>query len=103
MDVRDIMIELGIKIPDLIAGFAGGVVSIFAFRRVKPIDVVGSMLAGALTANYCQELVAKLLFGTSPGVAGFVCGCVGMGFCQWITEAVRKRVETLGGQNGPGA
>ena len=56
------LISLGIKMPDLVAGFAGGVVNAFVFKRSDPVSIIGSMIVGALTAN--QIVIGN---GTSNG------------------------------------
>lgn len=83
------LIKLGVKLPDLIAGFAGGVVNAFVFKRADPVSIIGSMIVGALTANYLSESVGHYL-GTSGGAAAFVVGLAGMAICQGIVEAAKS-------------
>jgi len=80
--------ELGIRIPDLVAGFAGGVVNAFVFRRADPLSIIGSVVVGALTANYLGEPVAKLI-GTTQPVAAFLVGIGGMAFVQGLIEGMK--------------
>lgn len=35
-DEAGLLVQLGVKMPDLIAGFAGGVVNAFVFKRSDP-------------------------------------------------------------------
>lgn len=83
------LISMGIKMPDLVAGFAGGVVNAFVFKRSDPVSIVGSMIVGALTANYLSEPVGHYI-GTSGGAAAFVVGLAGMAICQGIVEAAKS-------------
>lgn len=84
-----LLAEFGIRLNDLIAGFAGGVVNSFVFRRSEPWSVIGSMIVGALTANYLTEPVSRYI-GTGSGPAGFIVGLAGMAICQGIVEAAKS-------------
>jgi hypothetical protein len=75
--------------PDLLAGLAGGVVNAFVFRRSDPVSIIGSMVVGALTANYLSEPVGHYL-GTSGGSSAFLVGLAGMAICQGIVEAAKS-------------
>jgi len=80
---------LGLRIPDLIAGFAGGVVNSFVFRHGEPWAVIGSMIVGALTANYLGEPTARLL-NLSEGASSFLVGVAGMAIVQGIVSAAQN-------------
>jgi hypothetical protein len=80
---------LGLRVPDLVAGFAGGVVNSFVFRRGDPWSIVGSMVVGAFTANYLGEHVSRIV-GLSNGAADFLVGVAGMAICQGIVAAVQS-------------
>ena len=82
-------LSIGIRTPDMIAGFAGGVVNAFVFKRSDPVSIIGSMIVGALTANYLSEPVGHYL-GTSGGSSAFVVGLAGMAICQGIVEAAKS-------------
>lgn len=83
------LVQLGVKMPDLIAGLAGGVVNSFVFKRADPWSIIGSMVVGALTANYLSESVNHYL-GTSTGAGAFIVGLAGMAICQGIVEAAKS-------------
>ena len=83
-----ILIQLGVKIPDLVAGFAGGVVTAFALKQSEPFAVIGSMVVGALTANYLSDPFSHYL-GTGPGTSGFIVGVGGMAIIQGIIAAAK--------------
>lgn len=83
------LIQLGVKIPDLIAGFAGGVVNAIALKRSDPWSIIGSVIVGGLTANYLTDVIAHYT-GTSGGTAAFIVGLAGMALCQGIVEAAKS-------------
>jgi len=88
--MQELFRSLGFNTQDLVAGFAGGLTRIFlpgASR--KPFDAVGSVLIGAVTANYLTETVMHTL-GTGSGLTGFVIGLCGMSICHAIILGVRN-------------
>lgn len=87
--LTDQLLELGIKVPDLVAGLLGGVVNAFVFRRADPWSVIGSVVVGALTANYLGEPIARFL-GVGAGAAAFITGLAGMALCQGLIEAAKR-------------
>lgn len=84
-----LLLQLGIKLPDLVAGFGGGVVQAIVFKRADPASIIGSMLVGALTANYLGETFSRYL-GTAAGAGAFIVGLAGMAICQGIVEAAKS-------------
>lgn len=82
-------VKLGIHTNYLIAGFAGGVVNAFVFKRADPISIIGSMVVGSFTANYLSEPIGRYL-GTGDGPSGFIVGLAGMAICQGIVEAAKS-------------
>jgi uncharacterized membrane protein YeaQ/YmgE (transglycosylase-associated protein family) len=88
-DGPDFWIQIGIKMPDLVAGFAGGVVNAFVFKRADPFSIIGSMIVGALTANYLSESVGHYI-GTTAGASAFIVGLAGMAICQGVVEAAKS-------------
>lgn len=85
----NILVQLGIKLPDLVAGFGGGVVNAIIFKRADPVSIIGSMIVGALTANYLSESFSHYL-GTGQGASAFIVGLAGMAICQGIIEAAKS-------------
>ena len=84
-----LLATLGIKLPDLFAGFAGGIVNAFVFKRSDPWAVAGSMVVGAFTANYLGEPASHML-GLGSGAAAFIVGISGMAVCQGIIAAAQN-------------
>lgn len=99
IDNPDIWVKVGIRLQDLFAGFAGGVVNAFASKRSDPWSILGSLVAGGLMANYLSETFASYLGGMKTGVAGFVIGVAGMTIAQGIIE-VSKSWRPFGSSNG---
>jgi uncharacterized membrane protein YeaQ/YmgE (transglycosylase-associated protein family) len=89
MNWNDFWTSIGIKVPDLMAGLAGGLVNAFVFKKSNPMAIIGSIIVGALTANYLSEIATRYV-GTSPGASAFIVGLSGMAVCQSIAEAVSK-------------
>lgn len=85
----DILVSVGIKAQDILAGLAGGVVNAFVFQRSSPVAIIGSVIVGALTANYLAESAAKTL-GTSGGASAFIVGLCAMAICQALVVAAGK-------------
>lgn len=95
--------QLGVKVPDLVAGFFGGVVNAFVMKRADPWSIMGSMVVGALTANYLSDPIGRYL-GTGSGTTGFLVGLAGMAICQGVLEAAKswKPFGQTKGANGNG-
>lgn len=89
--------ELHFNLANLVAGFMGGVVNAFVLKRSSPVSVIGSVVVGALTANYLGTAAAKglahlpYLDGTTEPVAAFLVGMMGMGFVQSLMAQINKR------------
>lgn len=77
---------IGIHLKDLVAGFAGGVVNAFVFKKSNPWAIIGSIVVGGLAANYLGGTIGRLL-GTSEGFSAFIVGLAGMAICQGIVES----------------
>lgn len=94
--------DIGFRLQDLIAGFMGGLVNAFIFNRVSPLAVVGSIVVGALSANYLGEPAAKYvtlhIVELGEGVASFLIGLGGMGLMQGIAGTVSA--WRFGGKSG---
>ena len=100
MGWHDTLSLLGLKLPDLFAGFAGGVVSVFLMRKVTPWEAVGSIVAGAFTANFFGESMAVIINIKVP-LACFVTGLTSMAVCQGLVEMVKTRVRGYVAANAP--
>lgn len=84
---------LGINMLDAMAGVAGGIVNAFVFRRSQPMAICGSIIVGALTANYLGKPAAHIIeryVGPYEGAAAFIVGLCAMAICQVIVEVVAK-------------
>ena len=88
-----------LNLANLVAGFAGGVVNAFVFKRSDPWGIIGSVVVGALTANYLGSMLALYIKTTEP-VAAFLVGMGGMGLVQGLLAIIHKRIK-LNGTEGP--
>jgi len=86
--------DLGLNARYLVAGFAGGVVHAIAFKQTEPVAVIGSVLAGMLTANFLAP-VASHYVGSWLGEGGsaFVVGLTAMAICQGLLAIVSARIN----------
>lgn len=73
--------QAGLRVPELTAGAAGGIVYSALFRLVAPIAILTNITVGALMANYLTESAVKML-GTSERLTGFGLGLAGMAVAQ---------------------
>lgn len=89
MTARDWMLDLGLKVPDMIAGFAGGAVNAIVFKRADIWSVCGSVVVGALTANYLGEAMARQ-FGISQSTCAFLVGLGGMVLVQGLVSSIKN-------------
>lgn len=101
--MKDLFSELGVRLSDIVAGFSGGVVNAFVFKRSNPAAIVGSVVVGACTAAYLAPTAARYLgvtTGTTDSAAAFIVGLCGMAICQGLLEAAKRFKPTLpGGTN----
>lgn len=88
-DPAGLLSWLGVNVPDLFAGFAGGVVNAFVFKRADPMSILGSVVVGACTANFLSGPIGHYI-GVSGGASAFVVGLGGMAICQGIVEAAKS-------------
>lgn len=94
----DFLTSMGIRVSDVMAGAAGGIVNAFVFKRSNPVAVTGSIVVGALTANYLGGSASRLMEAwVSPSATVFIVGLCGMGICQAIADAVSRWKPKLGG------
>lgn len=82
----DFLTTLGLSLKDLVAGFAGGIVNTFVFKKSNPWEIIGSIIVGGFAANYLGSPLSKMI-GTSLGVSDFIVGLAGMAICQGIVES----------------
>lgn len=80
---------VNLNLSNIVAGFLGGVVNAFVLKRSDPWSIIGSVIVGALVANYLGDIASKWT-GTSEHVAAFLMGMGGMGLVQGLIEALKK-------------
>lgn len=91
----EFLASLGVKVPDLVSGIAGGMVNAILFQRTTPGAAVASVIAGGLTATYLAEPMAKQ-FSMSIGPSGFIIGLTAMIVCQGLMAGAHKWAATRG-------
>lgn len=87
-----------LSLANIVAGFFGGVVNAFVLKRSDPWSIIGSVIVGALVANYLASTAAKWT-GTTEHVAAFLIGMGGMGLVQGLIEGF-KRWKPFGHSEG---
>ena len=89
----EMLAEVGLRASDLVAGFLGGMSSVFFMRDIRPWQAVGSVFVGCVTAGYLSGVASKLLgidLGNG-GAASFVIGLTAMALCQGLISMVNKK------------
>ena len=81
--------EIGVRLNDLVGGFAGGVVSAVVMRNTSPWQAVGTVLVGALSANYLADF-ARNYTGLSAGAGAFIVGLTAMVTMNGVIEAAKR-------------
>ncbi len=91
--------ELGLNAKLLVAGFSGGVVHAIVFKQTGPLAVIGSVMAGMLTANFLSP-AAEHYLGEWLGDRGcaFIVGLTAMAVCQGVVSLVTVRLKGLVGR-----
>lgn len=87
--MKEYLTELGIRLPDIIAGLGGGVVNAVVFKKTSPSGFIGSVVVGSITANYLGPTAMNYL-NLSQGTASFFVGLTGMVICQSLISAAEK-------------
>lgn len=95
-----LLLVIGIKLPLLIAGIAGGiVVNAFVFRKSSPFAVVNSLIASGCMGNYLGEPAAHLISSTMDILpSAFIVGACAMPICQALIAAAQKWSPTIPGE-----
>lgn len=101
MSLMDNLTALGLRPPQLISGFLGGLVAAFVMRNARPGEAFISVVIGGVTANYLapafeRVMVNTLGFSFDLGAAGFIVGIGGMTIVQGIFGEIRKRFTSQG-------
>jgi hypothetical protein len=97
-DDPGLLIWLNLKLPDMVAGFAGGVVSAIALKRSDPWSIIGSVVVGGFMSNYLSETFSHYV-GTTQGTSGFLLGLGGMALAQGLIAGVAKWTPFKGSGN----
>ena len=92
----------GLNIKDLIAGFLGGLSAAVVMRQSNPWQIMGSIIVGAITANYLGGYVDSWTGeGITREAGDFVVGLSAMALCQKLLDSVQHwRLPGMGTGNG---
>lgn len=83
-----VLAQLGLHLPDLVGGAAGGTVAgAIVFKRGDPIAFLGYVLVGSLTAGYLTNWLTAYV-GNFAGGVSFVVGLGSMGICKSLQTFV---------------
>ena len=91
----DLLKELGIDVPLIMAGFSGGFATLLKNKTLKWSEKAVVLGSGGMSANYVTPLFAELLNvseGTFLGLAFFV-GFGGLKFVEYLFEKLHNRVD----------
>lgn len=97
---------LGVKFAALLAGFAGGVVSLSFVKELTKLQAMMSVITGAVTAGYLTPLAIHYLSLTSPefqNCVAFVVGLTAMNIIPGLlklSEMFRRDPRSFLGGNG---
>lgn len=90
--------DLGLSIARMVAGFAGGLVSVFIPPPKTAMTMLGSVVGGIFTANYLGPAgthYAPTWLG--EGGVGFILGLTAMIVCQFAVLLVTRRLKIMNG------
>src|SRR5437870_4788194 len=79
VSVNDFLIDVGVKLPDMVAGAAGGLVRAVMLQRgdrwsrAEYSNGISSAIVGGLMAAYLGGWVARIT-GIDPSAVGFLVG-----------------------------
>jgi hypothetical protein len=108
-DDPSLLAQIGLRVPELTGGAAGGIVNSFLFRASTALSILGNITVGALMANYVTESAVRIM-GTSERLTGFAIGLAGMAAAQILYDRavaaagkLKAKTETPDGPSGPNA
>lgn len=100
--MSDFLEEIGIRVPALFAGLAGGIVGAWADSRVSWQQWLAYAICGGLTSNFLAEPATHVLPYVKEGGAGFIVGCTALIIVRTIAELVKRWKPALTGEQPHG-
>lgn len=82
--------HVGVNVTDLFAGFCGGVVNAFVFRKSNPWEIIGSVVVGTCTAAFLGPTAPTFISIKPSPMASFIIGLAGMTICQGLVTGVKR-------------
>ena len=82
---------LGLHVREFAIGMQGAISGIFVLRKSRPRDIVGMVVVGGFTANYCWPLVSVALsplLVVSHDMAVYIAGVCGWVFCLGMLKCM---------------
>lgn len=90
----DWLMYLSLSPPDMLAGFLGGVVNCFIFRRTGPKAWCAALSVGTLTANYLAVPVNRVVYEVHPHGGAFLVGAGGVALLTWLFQSIREKLSS---------
>ena len=86
-----ILAQLGIKVPNMFAGAAGGLVGAMVSRKAGIATFLSYFFSGALTSNFLAKPALHVMPDwVGEGGAGFIIGLGAMTICALLIGAINK-------------
>lgn len=99
-DDPGLLAQIGVRVPALFAGLAGGIVGAWADQKAGIATWLGAIVCGGLTANWLAEPATHMIPGftsANEGVAGFIVGGCAYGIVVAIKKTVSAWAPAVGG------
>jgi len=87
--VKDFLLEMGLRLPDVVAAFFGGLASVFFVKSVTPWQAVSTFVVGIVLGTYLGSPAART-FGIATETASCLVAFAGMAIAQGIIEAAKN-------------
>ena len=96
---KDLLDAIGISGPSAVAGFSGGLVSVFFNQKMKPFEIAGALIGGTLTANWIGPVISEAAHAPL-GATCFVIGLGGLYVAGYCVTFLRKKMPGEGTSGG---
>jgi len=93
-NIAGTLTDIGLDHRHMIAGFCGGFVNMMYFRKQRPRNVIGLIIAGGLMGNYFHPIIEHLL-STTAITASFITGMAGNALCHGSVELSKSWLKGM--------
>ena len=76
----------------MLAGFLGGMVNCFIFRRTGPKAWCAALIVGTVTANYLSIPLNLFLYKVHPHGGAFLVGAGGVALLTWTMQSIKEKL-----------